>query len=105
MSQRVEAFLECCTLVLAGDEAFIARLRECGFVCESGAWRFTLPALHELLAARLGGTTQVPYAQFCQELFASEINLRLRAQGAEIAIAENHGKISRSLYCLRRLSA
>lgn len=105
MSQRVEAFLECCGLVLAGDAAFIARLREQSFTCAEGEWRFTLPALHAWLTGRLQGAEQVPYAQFCQELFASDINQRLREQGAQIAIADNRGKISLSLYCLRRLPA
>lgn len=103
MSQRVELFLECCGLVLAGDAALIALLREQGFACTEGEWRFTLPALHAWLTGRLQGAEQVPYAQFCQELFASEINPHLRQQGAEIAIADNRGKISLSLYCLRRL--
>ncbi|MBB2496295.1 hypothetical protein [Aquipseudomonas ullengensis] len=103
MSQRVEVFLECCAQVLGGDETFVARLRERGFACDAGGWCFTLPALHALLMQRLDAAAQVSYARFCQELFASEINLHLRAQGAEIVIAENHGKISQSLYCLRRL--
>lgn len=105
MSQRVEVFLEDCARLLAGDAVLIAQLREQGFVCEVGRWHFTLPALHTWLTSRLEGGKQVPYAQFCQELFASDINQRLRQQGAEIAIADNCGKISLSLYCLRRLPA
>ncbi|MOA59099.1 hypothetical protein D3C78_1836360 [compost metagenome] len=45
------------------------------------------------------------YRTFVRQLFASQINLRLREQGAEIAIADNRGKVSASLYCLRRLPA
>lgn len=105
MSRRVEAFLDDCAGVLAGDAAFIRQLLAQGFACVEGEWRFTLPALHAWLMSRLQGAEQVPYAQFCQELFASEINQRLRQRGAEIAIDDNRGKISLSLYCLRRLPA
>ncbi|MBC9250894.1 hypothetical protein A9179_11455 [Pseudomonas alcaligenes] len=90
---------------MAGDVAFIQALQEQGFACAEDEWRFSLPALHAWLTERLPGAAAVSYAQFCQELFASEINQRLRQQGAEIAIADNRGKISLSLYCLRRLPA
>lgn len=105
MSQRVEVFLQCCNLLLAGDTSFVTRLQKQGFVCAEGEWLFTLPTLHAWLMDPLQRAEQVPYAQFCQELFASDINQRLRQQGAEIAIADNRGKISLSLYCLRRLPA
>lgn len=103
MSQAVQAFLDCCQRVLGGDAALIEQLRAQGFACAPGEWRFTLPALHGFLAPQLAADPALEYRAFIQQLFASSINQRLRERGAQIAIADNQGKVSASLYCLRRL--
>ena len=94
-----------CQAVLEGDEAFVALLRDQGFVCGSGYWQFHLPALHAFLRARLAAGEHPDYQTFLRQLYASDLNLRLRDLGAEIAIVDNHGKVDSSLYCLRRLKA
>ena len=54
---------------------------------------------------RLPPGERVDYTGFLRELYASDLNTRLRDLGAEIAIVDNHGKVDSSLYCLRRLKA
>lgn len=103
MSAAIRLFLDCCERVLRGDGALIEQLHMAGFACAPGEWRFSLPALHGFLAPRLAADTPLEYRAFVQQLFASSINQRLGEQGAEIAIADNQGKVSASLYCLRRL--
>lgn len=105
MSHAVQAFLDCCERILQGDAALIEQLRAQGFACAPAAWAFSLPALHAFLVPQLAGGEALEYRAFVRQLFASQINLRLREQGAEIAIADNRGKVSASLYCLRRLPA
>lgn len=101
MPDAPEAFLACCHAVLLGDPSAIEELRSAGFDCALAAWSFTLPALHAFLTEHLHVT--LDYKAFIQQLFASDINLRLREHGAEIAIADNRGKVNSSRYCLRRL--
>lgn len=103
MSAAVDLFLDCCERVLRGDGALIEQLHMAGFACAPGEWRFTLPALHGFLAPRLSTDPTLEYRAFVQQLFASSINQHLGEHGAEIAIADNQGKVSASLYCLRRL--
>lgn len=103
MSDAVNTFFDCCQRVIAGDEALLAQLRLQGFTCGAGEWLFTLPALHGFLQGELGDGAP-SYQVFIQALFASDLNQRLGEQGAEIAIAENHGKVNLSRYCLRRRS-
>jgi len=93
-----------CQAVLAGDEAFVALLREQGFVCGPGYWQFHLPALHVFLLGRLAAGEHPDYRSFLRQLYASDLNLRLRDLGAKVGIAENLGKVDLSLYCLRRLA-
>jgi hypothetical protein len=103
MSAAVPLFLDCCARVLRGDGVLIEQLHAQGFACAPAEWCFTLPALHGFLAPRLTAAPALTYRAFVQQLFASSINQQLREHGAEIAIADNRGKVSASLYCLRRL--
>lgn len=105
MTPAVHTFLDCCERILHGDAALIEQLRAAGFACAPASWSFGLPALHAFLAASLTGDSAPEYRAFVRQLFASPINLHLRERGAEIAIADNRGKVSASLYCLRRLPA
>lgn len=105
MSPAVHAFLDCCERILQGDAALIGQLRAEGFACAPASWTFSLPALHAFLATQLATGETLEYRAFVRQLFASRINLHLRERGAEIAIADNRGKVSASLYCLRRLPA
>lgn len=101
MPDVTETFLSCCLPILQGDPFVIDELRSAGFDCSLAAWSFTLPALHVFLTEQRQLT--LTYKAFIQQLFASDINLRLREHGAEIAIADNQGKVNSSRYCLRRL--
>lgn len=103
MTPAVHAFLDCCQRILHGDATLIGQLRAEGFACAPASWTFSLLALHAFLAPQLAGGDALEYRAFVRQLFASQINLRLREHGAEIAIADNRGKVSASLYCLRRL--
>jgi hypothetical protein len=93
--------LDSCQALLAGDQVLIARLRGAGFVCATAAWQFRLPALHAYLMTRLPPGERVDYPGFLRELYASDLNARLRELGAEMAIVDNLGKVDASLYCLR----
>ncbi|PZP26754.1 MAG: hypothetical protein DI599_00955 [Pseudomonas kuykendallii] len=95
---QLEAFFACCARVLDGDAALIAQLRARGFACEAGDWRFSLPAVH----AFLGGRDEA-YPGWLKRLYASDFNTRLRALGGEIVIVDNHGKVDRNLYSMRRI--
>ncbi|MDP3815648.1 hypothetical protein [Pseudomonas sp.] len=99
MNDPVQNFLSCCQLVLQGDAVLLEELRAQGFVCAAGRWDFSLPALH----AYLSGEGAVDYRHWLQRLYASDINARLREQGAAIVILDNRGKVDLSLYGLRRL--
>lgn len=103
MSDAIGVFLDCCARVLVGDDALLAQLRAQGFVCAPGEWVFTLPALHEFLVREIGEAAPV-YPAFVRALFASDINRQLAERSAEIAIADNLGKVNLSRYCLRRRS-
>ncbi|MNZ86483.1 hypothetical protein D3C78_1053040 [compost metagenome] len=95
MNDPVEIFFAQCRAVLDGDAALLARLHAAGFACHPGHWQFQLPQLHQWLAPELD------YSRFRQSLYASDLNTRLAALGAEIAIAENLGNTDLSRYCLR----
>ncbi|MCY1360056.1 hypothetical protein D9M68_403390 [compost metagenome] len=97
LADGLEVLLAGCERVLQGDAAFIAQLRARGFTCASGYWAFRLPELHAWLNPALD------YRPWRQRLYASDLNTRLRAFGAEIAIAENRGKTDANLYCLQLL--
>ncbi|SDS50416.1 hypothetical protein SAMN05216221_1965 [Pseudomonas oryzae] len=105
MTPAVQTFLDCCQRILHGDAALIEQLRAAGFACTPASWTFSLPALHAFLAPRLATGETLEYRAFVRQLFASRINLELHERGAEIAIADNRGKVSASLYCLRRRPA
>lgn len=90
---------DCCARVLRGDRATLHRLRAAGFVCGMGFWAFGLPALHRYLC----GDGQGDYRGWLRQLYASDLNIRLRELGGEIVILDNRGKVDASGYCLRRL--
>lgn len=91
---RLEA---CCRAVLAGERSLITQLQAAGFDCRPGYWAFSLEQLHAWLAP------QQPFRDWRQQLYASDLNLRLRACGGQIGIAENHGKLALNRYCLQLL--
>jgi hypothetical protein len=103
MSPALALLFDGCQAVLQGDEVFVALLSDQGFVCGPGYWQFRLPALHGFVQVQLPVAQQPDYPRFLQQLYASDLNSRLRELGAEIAIVDNHGKVDSSLYCLRRL--
>jgi hypothetical protein len=103
MSPALALLFDGCQAVLQGDEVFVALLRDQGFVCGPGYWQFRLPALHGFVQVQLPVAQQPDYPRFLQQLYASDLNSRLRELGAEIAIVDNHGKVDSSLYCLSRL--
>lgn len=100
MSDWMAALYRTCTQVLEGDPALIAQLRAAGFECYEAHWSFRLPAVHGWLAGRVATPD---YPVFLQQLYAGELNSRLAQLGAQIAIADNRGKVSESLYRLQRL--
>ena len=83
---------------------------DAGTIDNARTWRFTLRQLHQLLVASAteGGMsdgtdtllTAVDYATFRQALYTSHLNSDLRALHASLDIADNHGKLERSVYCL-----
>ena len=99
MNDPRQRFLDCCEAVLRGDAQLLEQLRARGFSCEPGSWTFSLPELHRYLTARQG----MDYRRWLKQLYASDINTRLRELGAEIVIVDNRGKVDTSLYGLRRL--
>lgn len=103
MTAMVTAVLAYCEGVLRGDPEVLGQLRDNGFSCAEGYWEFSLPALHALLSSQLVVPADPGYSSFLKQLYASDINQRLAQQGAQIAIADNRGKVSESLYRLQRL--
>jgi hypothetical protein len=99
MSDLLQRFLDCCQAVLRGDAQVLEQLRAQGFSCEPGHWTFGLAELHRYLDAGQG----MAYRLWLKQLYASDINTRLRELGGEIAIVDNRGKVDASLYGLRRL--
>ena len=104
MPPAIALLLACCQRVLRAEQGLIGQLAAAGFVCAACDWQFKLPALHCFICSQLSPTTAPTYRQFLQQLYASDLNQRLRELGAEIALLDNHGKVSRSLYGLRCLS-
>ncbi|MGE8358563.1 hypothetical protein [Pseudomonas sp.] len=105
MSPALALLFDSCQAVLAGDAPCIAWLRAEGFECGAGRWQFCLPALHALLMERLPSAERIDYPHFIRELYASDLNTRLRALGAEIVIVDNQAKVDTSVYGLCRLGA
>ncbi len=99
MNTDLEHLHNCCANVLRGDETTLQQLRAAGFECEEGFWAFRLPALHRYLC----GDRDDNYRGWLKQLYASDLNSRLRELGGEIAILDNRGKVDASCYCLRRL--
>lgn len=100
MNRWLDTLHAYCAAVLQGDQQLIERLRAAGFDCHQGRWSFHLPALHAWLFGQHGA---LDYPTFLKQLYASDLNERLAGQGAQIAIADNRGKVSDSLYRLQRL--
>ena len=73
------------------------------FRCGGGHWQFTLPALHGYLQGKLAEGRAIDYSGFVKALYASELNQQLRELGGHVVIADNHGKVSSTLYSLQRL--
>lgn len=105
LSPAIALLLDCCQRVLRAEQGLIGQLAAAGFACVARDWQFKLPALHCYICMQLPSTEAPTYRQFLQQLYASDLNQRLREQGAEIALLDNHGKVSRSLYGLRCLSS
>lgn len=103
MNPALGLFFGYCERLLAGDAELIGLLRGHGFICAPAEWQFQLPALHAYLMTRLPPGERVDYRDFLRELYASDLNTRLRDLGAEIAIVDNLGKVDLSTYALRRL--
>jgi hypothetical protein len=101
MNDPLQRFFSCCEAVLRGDAQLLEQLRAQGFSCEPGSWTFSLPELHRYLDAGQG----MAYRLWLKQLYASDINTRLRQLGAEIVIVDNRGEVDESLYGLRRLPA
>jgi len=91
--------MDCCEAVLRDDAQMLEQLRAHGFSCEPGHWTFGLPELDRYLKVGQGAD----YRLWLKQLYASDINSRLRKLSAEIAIVDNRGKVDASLYSLRRL--
>ncbi|MBP8184853.1 MAG: hypothetical protein KAX95_03140 [Pseudomonas sp.] len=104
MPPAIALLLDCCQRVLRAEPRLIAQLTAAGFVCAAGDWQFRLPAVHRFLLTQLPVAEAPEYPQFIQQLYASDLNQRLRALGAEMALADNQGNIHLSRYCLRRLA-
>ncbi len=100
MNDPRQRFLDCCEAVLRGDAQTLEQLRAQGFACEPGSWTFSLAELHGYLGAGQG----MAYRLWLKQLYASDINTRLRELGGEIAIVDNRSKVDASLYGLRRLA-
>jgi hypothetical protein len=103
MSPAIALFLDCCQRVLRAEQQLLDELTAAGFACTAAGWQFTLPTVHKFLRAQLPADVAPDYRQFIQQLYASDLNQRLRELGAEIAVADNQSKVHRSRYCLRRL--
>ena len=101
MSEPLQRFFECCEAVLRGDAQMLEQLCAYGFTCAPGHWVFNLPELHRFLDAG----QEMDYRLWRKQLFASDLNTRLRDLRAEIVIVDNRGKVDASLYGLRRLPA
>ena len=96
---KIDAVREFLLAVLRGDADVTARIAagpdDARF--EDGCFVFSPAALHRLLDA--GGDTDPK--RFRQMLYASTLNRDLRAQGAEIAVFLDTGKVRSNLYCLK----
>ncbi|MES2821259.1 MAG: hypothetical protein V4812_19970 [Pseudomonadota bacterium] len=100
MDDPLDAFLQRCTRVLAGDTLLIGELQRQGFACTIGHWQFRLPALHALLCHDAPNAQALDYAAFRQRLLKGPVNRSLRAHGGQILILDNRGKVDLSLYAL-----
>jgi hypothetical protein len=103
MAPSIALLLTCCQRVLRAEPAVISQLSAAGFVCSAANWQFSLPALQQFLLSQLPAEQGLDYPQFIQQLYASDLNQRLHALGAEMAVLDNQGNIHLSRYCLRLL--
>jgi len=83
------------------DAAQLDKLSRCPeFRLEHGRWRFALPDLHRFLQGEDDAFASIDYTKFRNLILKSPINRAVKPFGAEIAIAENRGKVDRSRYVL-----
>jgi hypothetical protein len=98
MERALLAFFE---RVARRDAAQMKKItREPSFGVERERWCFTLPDLHRFLREQDDAFSRVDYKKFRRLLLASPVNRALKPHGAEIAIADNRGKVDRSRYAL-----
>jgi len=74
--------------------------RHPGFDFASGCWQFRIPDLYAYLQRHEPGFEPLGYSQFRKLLFGCPVNRSIAPFGAEVVIAENHGKVDRSVYAL-----
>lgn len=103
MAPLLAELLACCQRVLRGEAEQLGQLQVAGFVCAPGSWQFELPALHGYLCRQLPPGTGADYRAFLRQLYASDLNSRLAALGAQMVVLDNRGKVSRSRYALQPL--
>ncbi len=100
-SAAERALLDFFERVAGKDETQLHKLRRCPkFRLESGQWCFTLPDLHRFLQDENDVFAAFDYKKFRGLILKSPVNRAIKGFGAEIAIAENRGKVDRSRYVL-----
>ncbi len=71
--------------------------------------RFTLKALFSVFRAVQINAVQInkacTYPAFQKQLYSGSLHHALQAKGYSVVIVENHGKISRNVYCLKVVDA
>jgi hypothetical protein len=105
MSPSVALLLDYCQRVLRAEQGLITQLTAAGFVCSAANWQFSLPALQQFLLSQMPAEQAADYPQFVQQLYASDLNQRLRELRAEMALSDNQGKVHpnrKGLNTLRR---
>jgi hypothetical protein len=84
------------------DEELIAQLSQIDdFVLNEATWQFSLPVLHRFLVDQTPEFSGLTYSHFRTRLFKGQLNLKLKQQGAEIVVAQNHHKVDESHYRLQ----
>ena len=87
--------------VAQGDISLLQKLKqERCFNVDQRHWHFTLPTLYSFLQHQDDIFIGIEYKQFRQLVFNSPVNQAIKFYGAEITIAENSGKVDKSIYAL-----
>jgi len=101
MQRAEQALIAFFQRVAERDSAQLAKLsREPRFVIEHDRWIFSLPDLYNYLAEQEAAFNGIDYARFRKLVFNSPVNQAVHSLGAQVTIAENTGKVDRSLYAL-----